>query len=293
MTTDDDPPEPGSTSRDLLVEQADAAHERAVRKLQDDVRLADRFEELEQGSRDMLFYRINRRPTAKGIRPTQPGIGNVVALRPEDDRAAPPPAEQPSAEPGSQGTPSTVEAPTEAPAASQPANEPPLAAHAPAASDSSGEAVTPRPVEVPGAGSTQRIASPPVPSAYVSPAEPSESRRSSAPIAVVVALLAIGGLIVALFLLRGEDPREATVTSAPTTTSSAPAAATATSAGAPTQTNVTPTAMTTEEPTPTAPPSASAIETTTPKKNPSKPPQGQNPPDDGPRPLGGKKKVRY
>lgn len=289
MTTDDDPPEPGSTSRDLLVEQADAAHERAVRKLQDDVRLADRFEELEQGSRDMLFYRINRRPTAKGIRPTQPGIGNVVALRPEEGASG----TEPPAEHLPEETPKIVEAPSEAEPVAQRANDTPASPQVPATSDSSGEAVTPRPVEVPGAGTTQRIAGPPVPSAYVSPAEPTESRRLSAPITILIALLAIGGLAVAFLFLRGEDPSSSTGTDGSTRTSAGSAAVATTSIGAPTPPTVPPTSTATESPVPSAPPSASAIETTSPKGDLSKPPPVRNPPDDGPRPLGGKKKVRY
>jgi hypothetical protein len=290
MTTDDDPPEPGSTSRDLLVEQADAAHERAVRKLQDDVRLADRFEELEQGSRDMLFYRINRRPTAKGIRPTQPGLGNVVTLRPEDQASGTPsPAEQPKDD-----TRKIVEAPSPTEPAAEGAKQGATSSPEPGPSDPIGEAVTPRPVELPGAGSTQRIASPPVPSAYVSSAEPSEPRRSSAPIALLIAVIAIGGLVVTFFLLRGEDPREATETTSLTTAGSTSPAAGATSAGASVHPTAPPTPTMSEmPPAPSAPPSASAIQTSRPKDEPAKPPQGRNPPDEGPRPLGGKKQVRY
>lgn len=72
-TSDDDPPEPAA--RDHVLEQADAAHERAVRKLQDDTRLADRFHDLDHGSKDILFYRIEKKNTLRGARATSPGLG--------------------------------------------------------------------------------------------------------------------------------------------------------------------------------------------------------------------------
>lgn len=77
-----DQPEPGSApeARDRLLEQADAAHDQAVRRLQDDVRLADRFQELEaeDPSKDPLFYRLRKNPTLKGVKSTAPGVGPVV-----------------------------------------------------------------------------------------------------------------------------------------------------------------------------------------------------------------------
>ncbi len=74
-TSDDDPPEPAA--RDPVLEQADAAHERAVRKLQNDPRLADRFQELDHGSKDVLFYRIEKKNTLRGINATSAGLGPV------------------------------------------------------------------------------------------------------------------------------------------------------------------------------------------------------------------------
>ena len=121
MTTDDDPPEPAA--RDPLVEQADAAHEAAVRKLQGDVRLADRFEELDHGSRDVMFYRIHPRATGNGAQTTLPGLGG----------GAEPPAPKAPVDPTSAEASKT---------ASEPSNS---------------DAVTPRPVEVPGVGQTQRL----------------------------------------------------------------------------------------------------------------------------------------
>ncbi len=288
MTTDDDPPEPGSTSRDLLVEQADAAHERAVRKLQDDVRLADRFEELEQGSRDMLFYRINRRPTAKGIRPTQPGIGNVVPLKSEETQA---PAPSPPGEPAPAETPKTIEVASERDTIQREIAAPIAQAPAPAETNG-GDAMTPRPVEVPGVGSTQRIVAAPVPSAYVSPAEPSERRRSPAPIALIIAALVIGGLVVAFLFLRGDDARDPTVSTS-TTTSAVPAVAATTTSGASATEAPSSTVSESIPPVPSPPPSSSAIETSNPKGDLPKTPQIRKTPEDEPRPLGGKKKVRY
>lgn len=97
----DDEPEP-SGSRDRLLEQADAAHERAVRRLQDDVRLVDRFHEAERGSKDVLLYRINKRPTQPTPlgHDTKPGLGSVIVpLRPERPSFEPETVEPPKVEP--------------------------------------------------------------------------------------------------------------------------------------------------------------------------------------------------
>lgn len=91
----DPPTDAPAPERDPLTEEADRAHERALRELEGDARLADRMEEL-QGDKpgDPFFYDVWRKRTAKGM---GTGTPDVPAERPRGGTARLPTLDAPAA----------------------------------------------------------------------------------------------------------------------------------------------------------------------------------------------------
>ena len=259
-------------ARDALSEQADAAHEKALRKLQGDVRLADKFETLqhtpERKLTDPFFYSVLKQPTLKGLNDAESGAPAPTAapsLEAKDSSSVEPAALTIEPE-TTEARPETTEA---RPDASAPTSEP--SAPVPAPKQAKPKQETPR-------------------------AAPPEREWKAAHLAGwligIPLLLTVTGLLVytvATFLGSPAEPRAtATVTATnPPTAGTAPQTPTAFPA-----TTQTPTAFPSEAPVVVRPTSNATVPrpptTTTTTQAVIAPTTNPTPTTTGPKPLGSK-----